>query len=326
MSKRDLLSLSALSPTEMERMIHRAIHYKHEPLTPKESGLLRGKSVGLLFEKPSTRTRVSFEVAIHRLGGHPLFLSLNDLQIKRGETIADTARVLGGYLSALVIRTFRHQQLLEWSASSMPIINGLTDCAHPCQVLADLLTIFEHKGRLAGLKLGYIGDGNNIANSLMVGCAKMGMDVTIASPERFTPNENIVKKAIEFGEESGAHIVVTHDPVAAAIDADILYTDIWVSMGDESEEAVRRKAFQPYQLNATLVEKAKPDLLVMHCLPAHRGEEITGEVMDGKHSVIFEQSANRLPMHQAILEWVLAEACPASSADRSAISSIQSRT
>jgi ornithine carbamoyltransferase len=306
MSRRDLLSLAGLAAAEIGGLIDRAKHYKTEPLTVKESSLLQGVAIGLLFEKPSTRTRVSFEVAIHRLGGRPLFLSQNDLQIKRGETIADTARVLGGYLGGLVIRTFRHAQLEEWAAASpIPIINGLSDRYHPCQILADLLTISEHRGRMAGLNLVFIGDGNNVAHSLMIGGAKMGMNVTVASPRGFMPNTDIVKRAMEFAKESGSKIVVTNDPVHAAIDADILYADTWVSMGDDAEEAQRNQQFQPYQLNQQMVEKARPDLLVMHCLPAHRGEEITDEVMDGRHSVIFQQSANRLPMHQAILEWAL---------------------
>jgi ornithine carbamoyltransferase len=305
MSKRDLLSLSGLSAGEIGDLINRARHYKAEPLTAEESSLLQGKSIGLLFEKPSTRTRVSFEVAIHRLGGHPLFLSQNDLQMKRGETIADTARVLGSYLGALIVRTFQHTQLEEWAAlSPIPIINGLSDCYHPCQILADLLTISEHRGRLKGLNLVFIGDGNNVAHSLMIGGAKMGMHVTVASPSGFMPNPDIVKQAMEFAKESGSKIVVTDDPVHAAINADILYTDTWISMGDEADTVERLRQFQPYQLNQQIVEKARPDLLVMHCLPAHRGKEITDEVIDGRHSVIFQQSANRLPIHQAILEWI----------------------
>ena len=305
MFKRDLLSLSGLSAGEIGDLINRARHYKAEPLTAEESSLLQGKSIGLLFEKPSTRTRVSFEVAIHRLGGHPLFLSQNDLQMKRGETIADTARVLGSYLGALIVRTFQHTQLEEWAAlSPIPIINGLSDCYHPCQILADLLTISEHRGRLKGLNLVFIGDGNNVAHSLMIGGAKMGMHVTVASPSGFMPNPDIVKQAMEFAKESGSKIVVTDDPVHAAINADILYTDTWISMGDEADTVERLRQFQPYQLNQQIVEKARPDLLVMHCLPAHRGKEITDEVIDGRHSVIFQQSANRLPIHQAILEWI----------------------
>ena len=305
MPKRDLLTIAALSTEEIQRMIDRARHYKNEPRTESESQIFQGESVGLFFEKPSTRTRVSFEVAIHQLGGYPIFLSSNDLQIKRGETISDTARVLGSYLSCLVIRTFQHQQLEEWAtASPIPVINALSDRSHPCQILADLLTIFEHRGTLSGLKLGFIGDGNNVAHSLMIGGAKMGMDVTVASPPKFMPDPEIVKMATEFAREHSSRIVVTHDPVEAATDADVLYTDIWVSMGDEAEAVLRRQVFQPYQINTKLSEKAKPNRLIMHCLPAHRGEEITGEVMDGSDSIVFAQAANRLPMHQAILEWI----------------------
>ena len=307
MLKRDLLSLDSLSSEAIQRLIDRARHYKTEGPTLEESSLLQGDSIGLLFEKPSTRTRVSFEVAVHKLGGHPLFLSQNDLQLKRGETIADTARVMGRYLKGLVIRTFQHDQIEEWAEfSPIPIINGLSDRHHPCQILADLMTISEHRGQLAGLKLCFIGDGNNVANSLMIGGAKMGMNVTVASPDGFMPHAGIVKQATEIAAEHHASIVVTHDPIAAASDADILYTDTWVSMGDEGEAEVRRKQFQAYQLNENMLKKTKQGLLVMHCLPAHRGEEITNEVMDGVHSVIFEQSANRLPMHQAILESIFA--------------------
>ncbi|HLG23083.1 MAG TPA: ornithine carbamoyltransferase [Candidatus Manganitrophaceae bacterium] len=302
MPKRDLLSLASLSTEEIERLLKRAqVYKKGAPSRP-----LAGRSVGLLFEKSSTRTRVSFEVAVFRLGGHPVFLSFDDLQIKRGETIADTARVLSGYLNGLIIRTYEQEKLEEWGRSaSIPVINGLTDLHHPCQILSDLFTIFEKRGKFKGLKLAYIGDGNNIAHSLMEGGAQVGMEVAVASPNGFSPDPKIVRRTEEIAKKSGGKISILVDPKEAARGADILYTDVWVSMGQEGEKQSRSRRFKPYQINRQLVERAKPDVLVMHCLPAHRGEEITAEVLEGPHSVVFEQADNRLPMQQAILErWI----------------------
>jgi len=309
MSKRDLLSLGALSAEEIEWLLHRAQQYKNGPLSSSKRGSFRsleGRSVGLLFEKSSTRTRVSFEVAVFRLGGHPIFLSFDDIQIKRGETIADTARVLSGYLDALVIRTYEQEKLEEWARSAtIPILNGLTDLHHPCQILCDLFTVTEKRGKLKGLKLVYIGDGNNIAHSIMEGGAKMGMQVVIASPKKFMPDPEVVRQATAAAKKSGGTITILTDPLKAAEGADVLYTDVWVSMGKEGEKRKRARQFKPYQINQKLVERAKSDVLVMHCLPAHRGEEITAEVMEGPHSIIFNQADNRLPMQQAILEkWV----------------------
>jgi ornithine carbamoyltransferase len=307
MVKRDLLDLSSLSAGEIEGLVQRALHYKNELLTTQESSLLRGDSVGLLFEKPSTRTRVSFEAAIVKLGGHPIFLSPNDLQIKRGETIADTARVLSGYCRALVIRTFEQEQLEAWANSAtIPIINGLSNLCHPCQALTDLLTIFERHKTFAGLTLAYIGDGNNMANSLMQAGAIVGMNVTVAAPKGAQPHPEWVKAVMTIAEKSGSKIGVTDDPVKAATNADILYTDVWVSMGDEKDK-MHYPDFSCYQINSDVVRLAKPNPLVMHCLPAHRGEEITDDVMKENASTIFEQARNRLPMHQAILEWLLVE-------------------
>jgi ornithine carbamoyltransferase len=309
MPKRDLLSLGALSPEEIEWLLHRAQQYKNGPLPSPKKGSFRsleGRSVGLLFEKSSTRTRVSFEVAVFRLGGHPIFLSFDDIQIKRGETIADTARVLSGYLDALVIRTYEQEKLEEWARfATIPIINGLTDLHHPCQILSDLFTVTEKRGKLKGLKLVYIGDGNNIAHSIMEGGAKMGMQVVIASPKKFMPDPEVVRQAQGTAKKSGGTVSILTDPLKAAEGADVLYTDVWVSMGKEGEKRKRAREFKPYQINQKLVERAKSDVLVMHCLPAHRGEEITADVMEGPHSVIFSQADNRLPMQQAILErWV----------------------
>jgi len=309
MLKRDFLDLQSLGLPEIERLIDRAIYFKKNQLLRDEANLLKGKSIGLFFEKPSTRTRVAFEVAIGRFGGHPIFLSPNDTQMGRGESIADTARVLSSYLDAIVIRTFEQETLLKWAHSAaIPIINGLSNLCHPCQILADFLTIFEQRGRLRGLNLAYIGDGNNIAHSLMEGGAMVGMNITIASPREYEPDPNIVKRASAIAKENHSQIIVLNDPKEAATNADILYTDTWVSMEDNTIiDKMRKIPFLPFQINQDLVNRAKDNRLIMHCLPAHRGEEITDEVMDGKDSVIFEQAANRLPTHQAILEWAIQE-------------------
>jgi len=298
----DLLSLAALTPDDVKALLRRAKDYKKGACARP----LAGKSIGLLFEKSSTRTRVSFEVAVWRLGGLPIFLSFEDIQIKRGETIPDTARVLSGYLDALVIRTYEQEKLETWAEyATIPIINGLTDLYHPCQILADLFTIQQKRGELKGLKLAYIGDGNNIAHSLLLGGAKVGMSVVVAAPEGCIPDPSVLRLAENIAEESGCTISVENDPSRAVADADVLYSDVWVSMGQESEREARLRSLSDYQLNQALLKKAKPDCLVMHCLPAHRGEEITEEVMEGPNAIIFEQSANRLPMQQAILEkWV----------------------
>ncbi|HIE64677.1 MAG: ornithine carbamoyltransferase [Nitrospira sp.] len=295
----DLLSLSSITIKEIGCLMERTSVFKvGRPLHP-----LTGRSVGLLFEKSSTRTRVSFEVAVWRLGGLPIFLSFDDIQIKRGETIADTARVLSGYLDALVIRTYEQEKLEEWrDNAAIPVINGLTDLHHPCQILADLFTIKERKGELKGLKLVYVGDGNNIAHSLLEGGATVGMEVVIASPRAYRPDLNVVESARITAKKSGGSISILEDPIAAVEGADMIYTDVWVSMGQEAERKKRLKALKPYQVNKKLLAEAKTDVMVMHCLPAHRGEEITEEVMEDYRSLIFEQAANRLPMQQAILE------------------------
>lgn len=301
MPKRDLLDLAALAPDEIEWLIRRAQAYKAGLRHP----VLDGRSVGMLFEKPSTRTRVSFEVSIHRLGGHPVVLPIDSLQIGRGETVADTARVLSGYLSGLVIRTFEQARLEEWAEhATIPVINGLTDLHHPCQILADLFTIYERCGSLAGRTLAYIGDGNNIAHSLMEGGALMGMRVVVATPAGLMPDPAITARAMQIAKAHGGEVLVHNDPDQAAKGADVLYTDVWVSMG-QAGHPDHIDALRPYQINADLIARANPSALVMHCLPAHRGEEITAEAMEGVQSVIFDQAANRLPVQQAILErWV----------------------
>ncbi len=302
MPKRDLLDLSALSYEEIAALIDRAASYKQGAADRP----LAGKSLGLLFEKSSTRTRVSFEVATWRLGGLPIFLSSEDMQIKRGETIADSARVLSSYLDALIVRTHGQEKLEHWAKyASIPIINGLTDLHHPCQILSDFFSIQQCRGKLQGLKLVYIGDGNNMANSLLEGGALVGMNITIAAPPSRLPDAAIFEQAKKQAEKWGTEMRIEHDPMKAAEGADILYTDVWVSMGDEAGRDELLKVLKPYQINDALLKKARPECLVMHCLPAHRGEEITTAVMEGPNAIIFEQAANRLPMQQAILEHYL---------------------
>ncbi|GAA5417519.1 ornithine carbamoyltransferase [Paraliobacillus ryukyuensis] len=268
---------------------------------------LKGKVMGLIFEKASTRTRVSFEVGMYQLGGTGLFLSSKDIQLGRGEPIADTAKVLSGYLDGIMIRTFAQEDVETLAKNaSIPVINGLTDTFHPCQVLADLQTIEEVKGTLKGLKIAYIGDGNNMAHSLMIGAAKMGMHFSTAAPEGYLPDETIVNQAKEIATEST--ITVTTDPVEAVKDADVIYTDVWASMGQESEQQKREQLFAAYQVNQALVNHAKPDYLFLHCLPAHRGEEVTASIIDGKHSAVFQEAENRLHAQKALMTALLADA------------------
>jgi len=260
----------------------------------------------VLFEKPSTRTRISFAVAIHELGAMPLVLETTNMQLMRGETVPDTARVMGRYVHGIVARVFAQKTLEELAAySGVPVVNALSDFSHPCQALGDFLTIKEKKGRLEGLKLAYLGDGNNVANSLLFGGSILGVNVTVASPEGFEPMKEVVEKATEFANGSGAKIEITNDPVAAAKDADVLYTDVWASMGKEEEHDKRVSIMKPYQINETILTHAKKDVIVMHCLPAHRGEEITDEVLDGPHSVVFDQAENRLHIQKAILSLLI---------------------
>ncbi len=299
MAERDLLALRSLSPEDVRRLIDRA-------KAKAPSRALAGKAVGIFLEKASTRTRVSFEVAIAQLGGHPVFLPAQEIQLGRGETIADTARVLSRYLNALVIRTFGQDRLEEWARhATIPVINGLTDSHHPCQILADLMTIDENKGRLAGLVVAYVGDGNNVAHSLLEGCAMMGMTCRIAAPAGYQPDAEVVKWAEVQAAKTGGGIQIGEDPRAAVRGADVLYTDVWTSMGQEAEASKRLGVFRPYQVNAELLRLAKPDAIVMHCLPAHRGEEITDDVMEGPRSVIFDQAENRLHVQKAILEMLV---------------------
>mgnify|MGYP000492097762 CR=1 FL=1 len=299
---RDFLSLHDWSRPELDQILTLAEELKLRRRSGLSDQPLAGKTVGLYFAKPSTRTRVSFEVGVQQLGGSALFLSAADLQLRRGETVADSARVLSRYLDGIVIRTFSHREVEEWAAyADVPVINGLTDQEHPCQVMADLLTIREKKGRLDGLRLAYVGDGNNMAHSLMDGCAKFGMHITVACPPGYEPSSEVVERAAAAEAESGGSVRVTTDPREAAEGADIVYTDVWASMGQEDEAEHRKAVFGPYQVNRALMNLAKPDAIFMHCLPAHRGEEVTAEILDGPQSVIFDEAENRLHAHKAIM-------------------------
>ena len=298
----DFISLHDVSKEELNELLTLAIKLKDENKKGIEHHLLKGKTLGMIFTKSSTRTRVSFEVGMTQLGGYPLFLSSNDIQLGRGETIYDTAKVLERYLDGIMIRTFAHQDVLDLAEhADIPIINALTDLLHPCQVLADLLTIYEHKGTLENLKLCYIGDGNNMTHSLMYGCAKAGMHCSVATPENYTCDEEVVKSAKADFEASGKTLTITTDPVEAIKDADVVYTDTWVSMGQEAEKQERIKVFMPYQVNKELFAHAKSDALFMHCLPAYRDYEVTSDVIDGPNSVIFDEAENRLHAQKAIL-------------------------
>ena len=303
---RSLDSLFHLTKEEIEQILKTSELLKFQLLRGEEHPLLKGKTLAMIFEKPSTRTRVSFEVGMWQLGGYALYLNASDLQLGRGETIADTAQVLSRYVDGMMARVFAHQTILDLvKYSRVPVINGLSDFTHPCQGLADLFTIYEKKGRLSGLKLAYIGDGNNVAHSLLFGCSKVDMDIILACPSGYEPNPEVLSKAKEEGRRSGCKVKVTNDPKEAARKADIIYTDVWASMGKEKEHEKRVKIFKPYQVNGKLVKEAKEDYLFMHCLPAHRGEEVTDEVADSKNSVIFDQAENRLHTQKAILALIM---------------------
>lgn len=298
---RDFLTLADYSKEEITYLLQLAKEIKQKNKQGEVYQPLKGKILGLIFEKSSTRTRVSFEAGIYQLGGTGLFLSSKDIQIGRGEPISDTAKVLSGYLDGIMIRTFAQSDVEELATNaSIPVINGLTDLYHPCQVLADLQTIEEVKGSLEGVKIAYIGDGNNMAHSLMLGAAKMGMHFSTAAPAGYLPDEAIVEKAKAIGGTS-SEITITTDPIEAIKNADVVYTDVWASMGQESEQKAREKLFASYQVNAALLQHAKSDYTFMHCLPAHRGEEVTAEIIDGNHSVVFQEAENRLHAQKALM-------------------------
>lgn len=299
-----LLKLLDLSKEEIIGILNLADQLKYENKNGIDHKLLKGKTLGMIFQKSSTRTRVSFETGMYQLGGQALFLSNRDLQIGRGEPVQDTARVLSRYIDGIMIRTFEQKEVEDLAQyGSIPVINGLTDFCHPCQVLADLMTIREHKGRLEGLKLTYIGDGNNMANSLIVGGLKVGMTVAIACPDDYQPDPVV----LEFAKEYGDKFIMTSDIQAAAKDADVLYTDVWTSMGEEAESEKRKKAFACYQINDAVMAAAKSDAMVQHCLPAHREEEITAKVFEAHADEIFDEAENRLHAQKAVMVKVMGE-------------------
>ncbi|MFA5450358.1 MAG: ornithine carbamoyltransferase [Clostridia bacterium] len=297
----DFLKLQDLTDAEIIGLVDFGINLKYMQKNNIPHAYLKGKTLGMIFSKASTRTRVSFEVGIRQLGGHAIFLSANDMQLGRGESVADTARALSRYIDLIMIRTGKHSDIEELADfASIPVINGLTSYCHPTQALADLMTIKEYKGKLEGIKLCYIGDGNNVANSLIVGGIKAGMTVNVACPKGYEPDADIVKWALESGRfEIGEEIAYL------AKNADVIYTDVWVSMGDEKETEIRKKVFKDYQVNDKILSYAKDDAIVQHCLPAHKGEEITSEVFEAHSAEIFEEAENRLHMHKAIMATVM---------------------
>ena len=297
--KRDVISMLDLKD-DLEDVLELAAQLKKGKYRNAEP--LKNMSMAMIFEKASTRTRVSFEVGMTQLGGHAIFLSPKDMQIGRGETVADTAKVLSRYVDVIMYRAFKHEIMMELAHNStVPVINALDDLEHPCQISADLQTIKEQKGKLNGLKLSYLGDGNNVCNSLMLGAAMTGMDFVAGCPKGYQPNVELTKKAKDIAHRNHCSISVEVDPKLAAKDADVLYTDVWVSMGEEDEAAQRERVFKPYQINSDLVSLAKDDSIVLHCMPAHRGMEISAEVFDGDRSVVFEEAENRLHAQKAIL-------------------------
>jgi len=306
MKGKSLASLYDLTREEMEQIFKTSELLKLQNLRGQEHPVLKGKTLAMIFEKPSTRTRVSFEVGMWQLGGYALYLSSTDLQLGRGETVGDTAQVLSRYVHGIMARVFAHQTILDLvKYSRVPVINGLSDFSHPCQGLADLFTVYEKKGRLEGLKLAYVGDGNNVAHSLLYGCSKMGMNITLGCPKGYEPDPKVVSQAKEEAKRTGCEVKVVQDPKEAVKGADVIYTDVWASMGKEKEREERVKILKPYQVNPELVKEAKGDYIFMHCLPAHRGEEVTNEVADSKNSVIFDQAENRMHTQKAILALVI---------------------
>ncbi len=299
--KRDFLTIRDITRDEIGKLLQRAIELKAR--AGESNRPLSGKSIGLFFEKPSTRTRVSFEAGIYQLGGQSIYLNPKEIQLGRGETIADTARVLARYLSGIVLRTYSHAAVEEFAAhSTVPVINGLSDRHHPCQALADLMTIVERKGKLKGVRLAYIGDGNNVANSLIEAAALTEMDIIVACPEGCEPDPDVLERA---RGASSSEIIILRNPKEAAGRADVIYTDVWVSMGQEQEAERKKAKFREYQINSQLLECAKNEVVVLHCLPAHRGEEITDEIIDGPNSAVLDQAENRLHTEKALMEFLI---------------------
>jgi ornithine carbamoyltransferase len=300
MRKKDFLSIRDHSTDELRDLLINAFAVKSDPR--KYSDSLKGMALALIFEKPSLRTRVSFDVGIHQLGGYSIYLSPTEINLGKRESVGDVARNLERMVQGIMVRTFSHQIVEEMAASaSIPVINGLTDSSHPCQAMADYMTMIECKGDLAGLRLAYLGDGNNVANSLIYGAALLGVHITVATPPGYEPKRNVLQWAREHAQATGSRIEVTNDPDEAATGADVLYTDVWASMGQEGEAAERRRIFQLFQINERLLALAKSDAIFMHCLPAHRGEEVTAGVIDSPRSVVFQQAENRLHAQKSIL-------------------------
>ncbi len=306
MKGKNLVSINDLSREEVNQILKTAEiiklrHYSHE-----EQPLLKGKVLGMIFQKPSLRTRVSFETGMIQLGGHAIYLGPNDIKLGQRETTKDISRVLSRYVNGIMARTFSHEIILELAKySTVPVINGLSNLLHPCQVLGDLMTIKEKKGRLSNLKLVYVGDGNNVAHSLLFGAVKVGMDIVLTVPPGYEPKEEIVNLAKKNVDKISSEIKIIKDPKEAVDGADIIYTDVWTSMGFEKESEIRKDVFKPYQINQDLVNKAKDDVIVLHCLPAHRGDEITDEVIDGPNSVVIDQAENRLHAQKGVLALLL---------------------
>ena len=301
--KKDLLSEYDLEREDYECIFEKAHRLKRLLKEGREHATLKGKTLGMIFDKSSTRTRISFEVGMYQMGGIALFLSNRDTQLGRGEIIADSARIMSRYLDGIMIRTFSQASVEEFARyATIPVINGLTDLLHPCQLLSDLFTIIEKRGGYEGLKIAYVGDGNNMANSWINAAAKLPFHLDLACPEGYDPDPAILKRGMA---EAPAGVILHRDPIAAVRDADVVYTDVWVSMGQEAEREERMKRFQGYQVNQALLDRAKKDVLVMHCLPAHRGEEITAEVIDGPRSVVIDEAENRLHVQKAVMEILL---------------------
>lgn len=307
MHGRDFLDFSGITSDELHYLLSLAETIKRKQKQGEIYQPLLGKTLGMIFTKASTRTRVSFEVGMFQLGGHALFLSGNDIQIGRGEPIADTAKVLSRYVDGIMIRTFAHEDVEQLALhADVPVINGLTDLHHPCQVLADILTIKEQKGELQGLTVAYVGDGNNMAHSWIQAAPKLGLNMRVATPKGYECATDVVKQAKQWAAEYGTELLLTNDPVEAVQGADVIYTDVWASMGQEAEQAERVELFAGYQVNEQLCAHAKPDYIFMHCLPAHRGEEVTADIIDGLHSVVFDEAENRLHVQKAVLVAVMA--------------------
>jgi ornithine carbamoyltransferase len=306
MKGKNLISINDLSQEEVAQILETAEIMKLRHYSNEEQPLLKGKVLGMIFQKPSLRTRVSFEAGMIQLGGAAIYLGPEDIKLGQREATKDIAQVLSRYVDGIMARTFSHEIILELANySSVPVINGLSDLLHPCQILGDLLTIKEKKGRLSNLKLAYLGDGNNVAHSLLFGAVKVGMDIVLATPSNYEPKSEIVEQAKKDAKKMGSRVEIIHNPLKAADEADIIYTDVWTSMGFEKERDTRKDVFRPYQINQDLVNRAKDDVIILHCLPAHRGEEITDEVIDGPHSVVIDQAENRLHVQKAILALLL---------------------